>query len=179
MADYPDAIFETRETENLPGLVFNPAQKTVLFSEDYQNLAAEITAIETVLGALVNGDFDTVKEWLEDLNEREFVPYTGATSDVDLGSYNFAAPYFKAYSFGGVVFYSDMGVTPLIDVVGVSLGVIGLQKGPNTAQLDINALTGTHVFAFPNQDGTLALLSDIPDEGLSQAQIMARLSIGF
>lgn len=87
MADYPDTIFETRETENLPGLVFNADQKTVLFSEDYQNLAAEITAIETVLGALVNGDFNTVLEWLEDLEagipaNGELVPAGGTTAQI-------------------------------------------------------------------------------------------------
>jgi hypothetical protein len=54
MADYPDAIFEARETENLPGLSRSIATgnklKQNFFSEDYQDLGAEITAIENALG---------------------------------------------------------------------------------------------------------------------------------
>lgn len=46
-SDFPNTIFEPRDTENLPGIVFDATKKTYLFSEDYQNLGAEIEAIET------------------------------------------------------------------------------------------------------------------------------------
>lgn len=49
MADFPTSIFTPRDTENLPGIVFDAAKKQVLFSEDYQSLGAEIEAIETYL----------------------------------------------------------------------------------------------------------------------------------
>lgn len=48
MADFPGTIFEARETENLPGLVYDPSNKRNFYSEDFQNLAAEITVIETL-----------------------------------------------------------------------------------------------------------------------------------
>lgn len=49
MADFPTSVFVARETENLPGLVYDAADKRTMFSEDFQNLGSEITAIETYL----------------------------------------------------------------------------------------------------------------------------------
>lgn len=46
---FPTAIFTPRATENLPGIVYDPDQKQNMFSEDFQNLGAEITAVETYL----------------------------------------------------------------------------------------------------------------------------------
>lgn len=54
MAEFPDAIFEPRETENLPGLVYDAADKRTMFSEDFQNLGLEIKAIEEILGTGLN-----------------------------------------------------------------------------------------------------------------------------
>lgn len=62
MADYPTDIFEVRETENLPGLVYDANDKRNFFSEDFQNLAAEITAIEETLGINPQGSFSTVDD---------------------------------------------------------------------------------------------------------------------
>jgi len=50
MAQYPDNIFTPRETENLPGLVYDVNDKRNMYSEDFQNLGAEINAIEEALG---------------------------------------------------------------------------------------------------------------------------------
>lgn len=47
MADFPNDVFELREIENLPGIVYDSAKKRALFAEDLQNIANEITAIET------------------------------------------------------------------------------------------------------------------------------------
>lgn len=52
MADFPDTIYEARETENLPGIVFDPDNKRNLYSDDFQGLASEISAIETYLETL-------------------------------------------------------------------------------------------------------------------------------
>ncbi len=67
MAEYPDAIYTPRETENLPGLVYDPADKKNMYSEDFQNLGGEINAIETILGENVNGEYETVRAWLDAL----------------------------------------------------------------------------------------------------------------
>ena len=49
MADFPTTIYEARDTENLPGIVFDPTNKRNMYSEDFQAQGAEITAIETYL----------------------------------------------------------------------------------------------------------------------------------
>lgn len=64
MSEFPDAIYTPRETENLSGIVYDPADKKNMYSEDFQNLGSEINAIETILGTNPEGDFDTVKDWL-------------------------------------------------------------------------------------------------------------------
>lgn len=54
MADFPDDIYTPRETENLPGIEYDSAQKRFLFSEDFQNLGGEINAIETFLNPITD-----------------------------------------------------------------------------------------------------------------------------
>lgn len=60
--NYPDSIFTQRDIENVPGVEFDEDNKHQLYAEDYQDLAGEITAIETILGLNPQGDFDTVSE---------------------------------------------------------------------------------------------------------------------
>ena len=67
MADYPDTIYEPRELENLQGCDFDADKKKILFAEDYNNLANEVVAIETVLGENPQGTFDTVAERLDNI----------------------------------------------------------------------------------------------------------------
>jgi hypothetical protein len=67
MAEFPDDIYTPRETENLSGIVYDPADKKNLYSEDFQNLGDEINAIETTLGTNPEGAYATVKAWLEAL----------------------------------------------------------------------------------------------------------------
>ena len=50
MADYPDALFDPRAKENMPGIIYDPAKKTVNFVEDENTIRDEILAIEGVLG---------------------------------------------------------------------------------------------------------------------------------
>lgn len=52
MAQFPNTVYSPRETENLPGIVYDPTNKQNMYSEDFQNLGAEIEAIETQLLAL-------------------------------------------------------------------------------------------------------------------------------
>ena len=66
-ASYPSANFAQRALENVAGVTFDAAKKTRYFAEDLQNLAAEIVAIQTVLGLNPNGAYTTVKDWLSSL----------------------------------------------------------------------------------------------------------------
>lgn len=72
MADFPTSLFEIRETQNLPGIVYDPADKKNLFSEDIQNIGGEITAIEEVLGLNPQASYDTVAEFLLALEAGQF-----------------------------------------------------------------------------------------------------------
>src|SRR5574343_564384 len=63
MAQFPDNIYTPRETENLPGIVYDPTNKQNMYSEDFQNLGGEIEAIETALGEnLKNVELSSVGE---------------------------------------------------------------------------------------------------------------------
>lgn len=81
MAEYPLEIYEQREIENLPGLLFNepekppltgfkPPNKKILYAEDIQMLADEIIALEVSLGLSPQGTFESVVARLEDIEER-------------------------------------------------------------------------------------------------------------
>ncbi len=48
-AQFPTNVYTPRETENLPGVVYDPDDKKNFFSEDFQNQGAEITSIEEYL----------------------------------------------------------------------------------------------------------------------------------
>lgn len=61
---FPDTIYEERETENLPGLVYSATDKKNLYSEDFQRHASEIIAIENALGVEPAGAYENVKAWL-------------------------------------------------------------------------------------------------------------------
>lgn len=50
MPIFPDEIYNQRDTENLPGIVFNPADKKNFYAEDFQGLGDEIVAVENYLG---------------------------------------------------------------------------------------------------------------------------------
>lgn len=57
MAQFPNSVYSPRETENLPGIVYDPTNKQNMYSEDFQNLGGEIEAIETWLqnNSIING----------------------------------------------------------------------------------------------------------------------------
>ena len=50
MADFPTSIFEQRELDNINGQTYDVDKKTTVYAEDLQALAAEIIAIQNVLG---------------------------------------------------------------------------------------------------------------------------------
>lgn len=64
MADFPGSIFVPRTTQNQPGISYDAAKSKIQFAEDYSLPAAEIAAIETILGVNPQGAYTTVKDWL-------------------------------------------------------------------------------------------------------------------
>lgn len=67
MADFPTTIFTPRTTANQPGISYDASKTKVQFAEDYSLPAAEIEAIETILGVNPQGAYATVRAWLDAL----------------------------------------------------------------------------------------------------------------
>lgn len=72
MSVYPGAIDEFREVENLPGIVYNPADKKTVFAEDTINSFDAIVAIESTLGEDPQGDSETVADRLITMEDEAF-----------------------------------------------------------------------------------------------------------
>lgn len=64
MANYPTGIWVPRDTENLPGITYDPADKKNMFAEDFSIPADEIVAIETILGVNPSNGYPTVADWI-------------------------------------------------------------------------------------------------------------------
>lgn len=50
MADFPNAIAEFREMNNIPQMTYDPEKKTTIYAEDFQKMQDEIIALENFLG---------------------------------------------------------------------------------------------------------------------------------
>ena len=66
-AEYPGAIKTFREIEDLPGVVYEPDQKTTIFAKDTTDISDEVVAIEQTLGTNPNGEYETVADRLDDM----------------------------------------------------------------------------------------------------------------
>lgn len=106
MPYYPSEIFTIRETENLPGIVYNPDNKRNIYSEDVQNLGAEITAIETILGTNPQGDYDTLVDRLANVLSLDS---GGNLSINSAGSLNLTFDYMNFESQSSIDFASRNG----------------------------------------------------------------------
>lgn len=85
-----------------------------------------------------------------------FVPYTGATGNVNLNTQS-------------LVF--DDGSATLFISATPSSELFNITNGGATASLDISALSTARTFTFPDKDGTFAMLSDISTPSLTDTQI--------
>ncbi len=98
-----------------------------------------------------------------------YVPYTGATGAVDLGSNTLTAKGgvtsygFNLWQDGNVDFYSDDGLTATGTIrVSTPANYDFYNIGVGVSKLDFSSTTDDRVFTFPNATGTIALTSDIP-----------------
>lgn len=94
-----------------------------------------------------------------------FVPYTGATSNVNLGNHtlsNISGAASVVVSPNSVALTSSNGnVLRLVGGSGANPS-IGYEFGNNFSYLKGDNLTAPNVWQLPNNSGTIALLSDIP-----------------
>lgn len=68
MSTYPGEIDEFRNTENLPGVEYDPADTKTVYAEDTNNHSDAIMAIESTLGVNPAGSFETVADRLDDMD---------------------------------------------------------------------------------------------------------------
>lgn len=159
VAQYPTAIYTERETENLPGIVYDANKKTNLFSEDFQRHAEEIIAIETALGV----DMENIPT-----GEIHNMPNGGNTGQVlakiDVADYN--TEWIDPPSGGGAV-----------DSVNGQTGIVVLDAGDVGAEpidgktrdividlssADIKAMYATPIVVIPAQGvGTLIVVDSV------------------
>ena len=105
-------------------------------------------------------------------NLSSYVPYGGATSNVDLGIYNLIANNFSARGSGassGVIALKQNGAvfaaTGYAYIGSESAGKLNIYFGDAGLEaiiLDNSLLTADRTYNFPNASGTLALTSNIP-----------------
>jgi hypothetical protein len=93
------------------------------------------------------------------------VPYTGATSGVNLGNNSLWASGFMNTYAGDIAFYADNAETLTGDIIVPSAGIYYFQNVASgeeiNAMLDVsNVLSSSKSFIFPNKSGTFALLDD-------------------
>lgn len=74
MALFPASIFNPRTMENRPGAVYDEEKTKVIFAEDFNFGHEEIVAIEDTLGVNPQGDFDTVGDRLDSIDDYEEHP---------------------------------------------------------------------------------------------------------
>ena len=118
-----------------------------------------------------------IPNYLQDLSG--YVPYTGATANVDLGIYNItpAMVYISGAGTGGggvlnlkkdttrVVGGADAANTISVWADGATLGFNDWVSGnTRSAKFSVASITNnaTRTYTLPNSDGTIALISDIP-----------------
>lgn len=89
------------------------------------------------------------------------VPYTGATTDLDLGTQKIITPRLDGTVAGGLTLSSTGNPLSLITDTDV---IIDTENTGNYARLRTQNLTGGVNLEFPDASGTFALTSDIPTD---------------
>lgn len=162
MAAYPDAVFEPRITENLPGVVFDADLSTEVFAEDYAYPADEIVAIETALGLVPQGSYDDVAARLDDfqLVRDLFVPNYFSTQALRLGGDYDPTSIFLPGGYTSFLVSSTYGVGPAVNCANPDGGVFGYMNAfrsrgtlaAPTETFDQDGLLGFNAFGFDIND---------------------------
>lgn len=131
----------------------------------------------TVLGGITNDiDQDVTMLRVDPITKRllisadfsglGFVPYTGATANVDLGTYDLITETITTNTGQSLSIVTDAGITmdaPNVVLRGGITFAVSNNGGSTLANLDTTSLMTTdRTFAFPDASGTLALIADVP-----------------
>jgi len=91
-----------------------------------------------------------------------YVPYTGATSVVDLSNYGLLTAPLKIVDGTGLEFHSDMAGNELLGRISPNgIGGFTMQTSGFVGYLDFSGITETATYTFPDATGTIALTSDL------------------
>jgi hypothetical protein len=90
-----------------------------------------------------------------------YVPYTGATANVDLGIYNMSAAYYKSTNGYVMGQGSTVGLSGAFTVIGATPTSLNIVIS-NTKTFLLTFPSTSRTYTYPDATGTLALTSDIP-----------------
>ena len=140
---FPADIYTQRETENLPGIVYDATKKQNLYSEDIQNLGGEINAIETILGVNPQGSYATTKEYIDAIN----VGLANLLSVISIVSGKVGICTSTPVSLFSIGSSSQFQVDAFGNVTSASLNLLSIGLGHasiiSNIAIGLNALSGT------------------------------------
>jgi len=87
-----------------------------------------------------------------------YVPYTGATGNVDIGAHRFIG---DSLMVGANILFGTLEDHMAFSREGYETDQLSIEGSVAGAVLDLSSLTDNRVFLFPDKDGTFAMLSDI------------------
>ncbi len=172
----PSSILRTAGTLNISGTSYTATSGTITFTNSLSvALDTYGAGWATSQKATAQKDvYDKIESMSGDITDR--VPYTGATGTLNMGLQEIR--FDDGTNYGAI---RDTGSAFQI-VARTDTAKIGILNAITNyvADLDFSAIDSSDkTITFQNQTGTVALLSDIPSAGLSQPEVMARISIGF
>ena len=94
--------------------------------------------------------------------ETVYVPYTGATANVDIGSNAFISTAGLYFDPSATSYINNSGGTVTVSSPTNTAAFAVTAAGSASATFDVSAMMSSRVFTFPDASGTLALTSDIP-----------------
>lgn len=134
MADYPDAIFALRAIENLPGITYDANNTKAFYAEDLENVAGEVTAIETALGT----DLSEVQDMIDaSINARRALDYPVGKIYISESSTNPGT----VLGFGTWVAYGAGRVLVSLDSGDTEFDTPGETRGSKTVASDVEVAT--------------------------------------
>lgn len=147
-------VLTTTEISQGTNLYFTNAYSLATTLTGYSSGAGTITSSDTILSAIqkLNGNVTIIG-----IN---YVPYTGATSPVNIGAHDFTT---STNIFGGAI--TITGNSTFANIIGATTGLRGpaiyYTQGIYEVQLEANTLSASRVIKLPNASGVVALTSDL------------------
>ena len=159
---------------NTSGITFYPDEGITYLGQIYCANFAEITfdAITTSSTWAFSGLTDNRRFAFPDASGTialttdlaSYVPYIGATGNVDLGVFGLTGQTFYVknglylYNASAFGFYSDEGITYIGSLYSDTTGILTYDMATlGTSVLNFSGVSGTKTFTFPDADGTVAL----------------------